>query len=56
MKDVDDWVYSEIGNCVYKCGFATTQLAYDIAIEKLFTALDKLEDILTDGRKYLVGD
>jgi len=48
-------VYDGINNGVYKCGFATTQQAYDEAYDALFAALDKVEGILSQA-PYLVGD
>lgn len=51
---VNDLVYGNINNGVYKCGFATTQEAYDEAFDALFRALDEVEARL--GRqRYLVG-
>lgn len=49
-------VYDEINNGVYKSGFATTQDAYEEAVTTLFEALDWIEDRLSDGRAYLMGD
>ena len=43
-----------MNNGVYKCGFATSQSAYDAAIQPLFNALEWLEDHLTTNR-YLMG-
>lgn len=51
----DDLIYHDVNNGVYKCGFATTQSAYDEAFEVLFARLDDLEEHLTDNR-YLCGD
>jgi len=51
---VNELVYSNINNGVYKSGFATTQEAYDEAVGNLFDALDNLEARLTKQR-YLVG-
>jgi len=48
-------IYNEVNNGVYKAGFATTQAAYDAAVEPLFAALDWLEMRLAD-RRWLLGD
>jgi putative glutathione S-transferase len=48
-------VFTEVNNGVYRCGFAGSQEAYDAAYERLWTALDWLEDRLS-GRRYLMGD
>lgn len=48
-------IYSGINNGVYKCGFATTQAAYEGAFDALFDTLDWLEDLLSK-RRYLAGD
>ena len=55
MDEVDPWIYHGINNGVYKCGFAKTQEAYDVAIDDLYGALDKLEAHLAD-KKFLTGD
>lgn len=52
---INAFVYDNINNGVYKCGFATTQVAYDDAFESLFSALDEVEVRLSQQR-YLVGD
>jgi len=52
---VNDRVYDTVNNGVYKCGFATTQLAYDEAVGPLFDTLDWLEQRL-DTRTYLIGE
>ncbi|HEX6928559.1 MAG TPA: glutathione S-transferase family protein [Gammaproteobacteria bacterium] len=51
---VNDIVYDRINNGVYKCGFATTQSAYDEAFVRLFEGLDAMEARL-EGREWLVG-
>jgi putative glutathione S-transferase len=51
----NDFVYPNVNNGVYKCGFATTQEAYAEAFAALFAALDELDARLA-GRRYLVGD
>jgi glutathionyl-hydroquinone reductase len=48
-------IYNEVNNGVYKAGFATTQAAYDEAVDGVFGALDWLEAHL-EGRRYLVGE
>jgi putative glutathione S-transferase len=55
IAEINDFVYPHINNGVYRCGFATTQEAYEEAFYQLFAALDRLEDRLAQ-RRYLVGD
>ena len=52
---VNERVYGDVNNGVYKSGFATTQEAYEEAVTTLFGTLDWLEERLADQR-YLVGD
>ncbi len=52
---VNDSVFRDINNGVYRCGFATTQEAYEAAYDALFARLDQLEERLS-GQRYLVGD
>ncbi|MEE6296153.1 glutathione S-transferase family protein [Georgenia wangjunii] len=52
---VNKRVFTEVNNGVYRCGFAGSQGAYEKAYERLWTALDWLEDRLSRQR-YLVGD
>jgi putative glutathione S-transferase len=56
MADLDTWIYNDICNGVYKCGFCTTQVAYDEAVDALYKGLDRVESLLSDGRKYLCGE
>ena len=52
---VNEPVYENLNNGVYKCGFAATQEAYEEAVEALFRTLDELEARL--GRqRYLAGE
>ncbi|AMN49158.1 glutathione S-transferase family protein [Psychrobacter sp. P2G3] len=55
IDEVNAFVYSAVNNGVYKSGFATTQEAYEEAVNELFDALDVLEKRLKDQR-YLVGN
>ncbi|MCB9543585.1 MAG: glutathione S-transferase family protein [Myxococcales bacterium] len=48
-------VYAHVNNGVYRCGFATTQRAYEAAYDALFDALDRLDTRLAD-RRYLCGE
>ncbi|MFT5432919.1 MAG: putative glutathione S-transferase [Myxococcota bacterium] len=52
---VNERVYHDVNNGVYKAGFATTQPAYDEAVNALFATLDWLESRM-NGRRFLVGD
>lgn len=47
-------VYDNINNGVYRCGFATSQSAYEQAYRDLFAALDRIESRLQQNR-YLTG-
>jgi glutathionyl-hydroquinone reductase len=48
-------VYEDVNDGVYRCGFATTQAAYDRAFDALFSRLDWLEERLSSQR-FLAGD
>ena len=51
---INDLVYSNVNNGVYRCGFARSQAAYEAAYDALFETLDELEARL--GRqRFLVG-
>ncbi|WP_424186247.1 glutathione S-transferase family protein [Actinokineospora sp. G85] len=55
MDTINKRVYTEVNNGVYRCGFAGGQESYEAAYDRLWTALDWLEDLLAD-RRFLVGD
>ncbi|MFT3861549.1 glutathione S-transferase family protein [Micropruina sp.] len=55
MLSVMRRVYTEVNNRVYRCGFAGSQESYDAAYQRLWTALDWLEERLTE-RRYLIGE
>lgn len=55
IDEWNDYIYPNINNGVYRCGFATTQEAYEEAYDSLFSALDKLDAHLATHR-YLTGD
>jgi putative glutathione S-transferase len=54
MEEVMQRVFTEVNNGVYRCGFAGSQAAYDDAYDRLWTAMDWLEERLAD-RRYLMG-
>ncbi len=39
IDELNGWIYDNVNNGVYKAGFATSQQAYDEAVDKVFTAL-----------------
>lgn len=49
------WIYPNINNGVYRCGFAKSQEAYELAFNQLFESLDQCEEILSK-RRYIAGD
>jgi putative glutathione S-transferase len=52
---INDTIYNNVNNGVYRCGFARSQAAYDEAYDALFATLDEIEARL--GRqRYLVGN
>lgn len=55
MAIVNKRVFTEVNNGVYRCGFAGSQESYDAAYDRLFIALDWLEERLATQR-YLMGD
>lgn len=55
IKRWNDTIYPNINNGVYRCGFAQSQGAYEIAVQCLFDTLDSLELHLAASR-YLCGD
>jgi glutathionyl-hydroquinone reductase len=52
---INDLIYHDVNNGVYRSGFATTQETYEAAFDALFARLDWLEDRLSRQR-YLVGN
>ena len=51
---INDVIYPNINNGVYRAGFATSQAAYEEAARAIFATLDQLEERLSRQR-YLVG-
>ena len=55
MDELMQFVFTEINNGVYRCGFAGSQEAYDAAYDRLFAALERISTRL-ETRRYLMGD
>jgi putative glutathione S-transferase len=53
IEAVNARVYAGLNNGVYRAGFATTQPAYDSAVEEVFSTLDWLERRVADKRWLL---
>ena len=55
IDKINDLVYPNINNGVYRAGFATSQAAYELAFRGVFDTLDAIEQMLSKHR-YLVGN
>ena len=55
IDTANEWIYRLLNNGVYRCGFSTTQLAYDEASQDVREGLQRCEDILSK-QKYICGD
>ena len=55
IDEVNDVVYRDVNNGVYRCGFASSQDAYAESYGRLFARLEWLSERLA-GQRYLVGD
>jgi len=54
IDSLNESIFNNVNNGVYKAGFATTQEAYEEAFVSLFESLDELEARLSKNR-YLLG-
>jgi glutathionyl-hydroquinone reductase len=52
---LNELIYENVNDGVYRAGFATAQRAYEQAAYSLFATLDQLDGMLSD-RRYLFGD
>ena len=52
---LNERIYRDVNNGVYRAGFSRTQEAYDEAFDALFARLEELEGLLGE-RRYLAGD
>jgi putative glutathione S-transferase len=48
-------IFTEVNNGVYRCGFAGSQETYEAAYDRLWVAMDWLEERLS-GQRFLMGD
>ena len=48
-------IFTEVNNGVYRCGFAGSQPAYEAAYDRLWVAMDWLEERLST-RRYVMGE
>lgn len=55
IDEVQQLIYDDVNNGVYRCGFAGQQSSYERAYRRLFARLDWVSDRLST-RRYLVGD
>jgi glutathionyl-hydroquinone reductase len=51
---INELVYANVNNGVYRCGFARSQAAYEAAYDALFATLDELE-VRLGRQRYLAG-
>jgi putative glutathione S-transferase len=56
IEALNSELYDTLNNGVYKAGFASSQFAYDEANDQIFAMLDRLENLLSDGRRFLLGN
>ena len=55
MMPIIKRIFTEVNNGVYRCGFAGSQEAYEEAYDRLWDAMDWLEERLST-RRFLMGD
>jgi len=55
IEEINNDIYQNVNNGVYRSGFATRANAYEQAVSQLFASLDSLELRLT-GKRYLLGN
>ena len=53
IDEMNQYIYTNINNGVYKCGFASTQSVYEDEVINIFKALDHIELNLTLHTKLL---
>src|SRR5262249_8316178 len=51
---LNEMIYANVNNGVYRCGFAKSQAAYEASYDALFATLDELE-VRLSRQRYLLG-
>jgi glutathionyl-hydroquinone reductase len=54
IDELNDRIYDNVNNAVYKAGFARRQDVYELEVRELFALLDELDERLAD-RRFLFG-
>ena len=55
IDEMNDYVYANFNNGVYRAGFSAEQAAYEKAYDDVFMAMDRMDEIL-GGQRYLCGN
>lgn len=55
IDTINDRIYNDVNNRVYQVGFARTQSAYEHNFDRLFDALEYLDDRLAHQRYLVIG-
>lgn len=55
IDELNELIYDNVNNGVYKAGFTTSQSIYESEVHSLFETLDRLDERLA-GSRYLFGD
>ena len=55
IDDLNEYIYSNLNNGVYRTGFASSQNAYENGVKNIFLSLEKIEKLL-ENKNYLFGD
>lgn len=56
INEIEEWMQSDLNAGVYKAGFAPSQEVYDKNMPRVFVALNKLENTISEnGGPYILG-
>lgn len=55
IDSLNNYIYENFNNGVYRAGFSTDQAEYEQAYEDVFLAMDRMEEIL-ESQRYLCGN